>query len=115
MAVWLYWLCGCFAVAGITATAFALFWDRSCGRKRCPKCWYDMSGARQGDNGWLCPECGHTARVARKLGRTRRHWRWAALWLTVAIAGTATPISVKLREPGTGWWTFTPTWALFWI
>jgi predicted RNA-binding Zn-ribbon protein involved in translation (DUF1610 family) len=32
-------------LAGISLTAWALRGDRSCGRLRCPKCWYDMAGS----------------------------------------------------------------------
>ena len=32
------------AAAGFALFAWALFRDRSRGRKRCPKCWYDMTG-----------------------------------------------------------------------
>ncbi len=42
----------------------ALFRDRSRGRLRCPRCWYDMAGA-----GLTCPECGKQARSERALRR----------------------------------------------
>jgi hypothetical protein len=63
-------------VVGIAAAvmAWALLWDRSGGRRRCPKCWYDM-----GATGSLrCPECGREAKSERALHRTKRRW-WIAL------------------------------------
>ena len=32
-------------VAGVVLVCFGLWGDRSKGRPRCPKCWYDMRGA----------------------------------------------------------------------
>lgn len=58
MSVNLDWLC---TLAGWTLTGagllmllWALFRDRSRGRRRCPRCWYDMAGVP----GLQCPECG---------------------------------------------------------
>jgi hypothetical protein len=60
--------------AGMVLLLWALFWDRSRGRRRCPKCWYDMAGVP----GLRCPECGKEAKSERQLSATRRRWRWAA-------------------------------------
>jgi hypothetical protein len=57
---------------------WGLFWDRSRGRARCPKCWYDLTGAvDKGSQALKCPECGHTARHAGELFKTRRRIRGA--------------------------------------
>ncbi len=64
-----------FGVAGVitlTLLYIGFFQDRSRGRPRCPKCWYNMTGAPS----LVCPECGHDARHERRLYRTRRR-RWA--------------------------------------
>ena len=88
---------------------WALFWDRSRGRRRCPRCWYDMEGVP----GKRCPECGRDARRERSLFRTRRQWRWMAvtpvLFVGSAVVGpvrdiwldgwTAVPTSVLIRLP----------------
>ena len=79
------------AVAGALAVAWALCWDRARGRKRCPKCGYDMgAAAASGDETrqeYACPECGERVRGQRALGHTRR--RWGVVWLVGALALTA--------------------------
>ena len=82
-----------------------LFQDRSRGRPRCPKCWYNMTEAPS----LVCPECGHDARTPRRLHRTRRR-RWAIMlavltafccyysWLVrVRVVELEEPVSVALR------------------
>jgi hypothetical protein len=46
---WVAWvLAGLLLVGGGWLFAWALFWDRSRGRRRCPKCWYDLRGTQGG-------------------------------------------------------------------
>jgi hypothetical protein len=45
-------------VAGLGLAGWACFDDKARWRRRCPHCWYDMSGA----TGLVCPECGRDAR-----------------------------------------------------
>ena len=59
-------------LVGFVLVAWGLWGDRSKGRLRCPKCWYDMRGTVPR---LVCPECGHDARQERQLYRTRRAWR----------------------------------------
>lgn len=78
------------AVLGLGALAlggWALWGDRSRGRRRCPRCWYDMSGVQ----GLRCPECGTSVRREQSLLRARRRWRVVAcaLVLVIAAAGVA--------------------------
>lgn len=83
----------------------ALFRDRSQGRLRCPRCWYDMAGA-----GLTCPECGKQARSERALRRTRRRKGQAcAAFLLVLMAY---PLHVTIRAQQIGWPKALPTWAL---
>ncbi|MHC4810523.1 MAG: hypothetical protein ACYTEV_09170 [Planctomycetota bacterium] len=56
--------CGLF----IAAAWWALFSDRSRGRRRCPRCWFDMSHTA----GLRCTECGHLSREESDLRHTRR-------------------------------------------
>ncbi|MCZ6834518.1 MAG: hypothetical protein O7G85_01975 [Planctomycetota bacterium] len=59
----------------------ALFADRSKGRRRCPKCWYDMAYSE----GLTCSECGHVTRRESDFSRTRRHRGRAVLALFVSV------------------------------
>jgi hypothetical protein len=56
--------CGFFT----TAAWWALFSDRARGRRRCPRCWFDMTHTA----GLRCTECGHLAGEESDLRRTRR-------------------------------------------
>ena len=79
---WLFWLAGgLLGIAGLWLAYWSLLSDRAKGRKRCPKCWYNMQGAE----GLRCPECGQTAKGERKLLKTRRHWRWALLAVVLLL------------------------------
>ena len=65
---WIFWIAGgLLGIAGLWLAYWALLSDRAKGRKRCPKCWYNMQGAES----LRCPECGHTAKSERKLRKTR--------------------------------------------
>src|SRR5262249_38720196 len=80
--------------AGVAVIARSLFRDSGRGKRRCPRCWYDMAGL----DGLTCPECGRAARSERSLGRTRRRWRRAAaglLVLCLGLAALATPWAVR--------------------
>lgn len=76
------WLGGTLAGLGTLLAAWALLWDRAHGRKRCPKCWYDMAGVEALPA--ACPECGRVVRRERGLRRTRQ--RWVVASLSVAVA-----------------------------
>jgi len=64
---------------------WGLYGDRSKGRTRCPKCWYDMRGRRPGREGLTCPECGHDARHEHRLLKNRRRWRVIVLGLLLLL------------------------------
>ena len=49
---------------------WALFKDRSRGRRRCPRCWHDLDYTP----GMTCGECGFVARNEDDLATTRRRW-----------------------------------------
>ncbi|MCC6425896.1 MAG: hypothetical protein IT435_03650 [Phycisphaerales bacterium] len=101
---WLYWTIAAVLLAGAGVLVIrALFWDRARGRRRCPKCWYDMSGT----DGMRCTECGHKAGSEGRLARTRRHWRWLPLaGLLVLAADSVRRIPDPDKE---GWTRFVPT------
>lgn len=79
--------------------------DRSRGRLRCPRCWYDMEGG-----GEKCPECGRVVRSARELGRSRRRKRWAVAGVVLLVLGGA---SLATRQAVVhGAVSLVPDWVL---
>lgn len=89
----------------------ALFRDRSRGRKRCPKCWYDMSGADPlRPSGLVCPECGRDAKRESALLRTRRRWGWVAIGSALALGSYGVWKAPEVDRHG--WPRTIPTWAL---
>ncbi len=72
-------------LGGAAITWWALFGDRAHGRRRCPKCWHDLSGTP----GLTCGECGHVAATESALFATRRRWTMAAATVafTLGVAG----------------------------
>jgi len=95
--------------AGVVVLVWALFWDRARGRRRCPKCWYDMSGVP----GLTCPECGRTQRHDRRLFATRRPWAVAILGLV--CLGAAYPTANVLTILRDGWVGTVPDVVLAWV
>jgi hypothetical protein len=92
--------------SGIVVLGWALFWDRSRGRRRCSRCWYDMKGVP----GVVCPECGRKARHEGVLYRTRRSGRGvlAGAILLIAAAGAARFAEARAH----GWQAAVPTTAI---
>ncbi len=111
------WMIGAAALGAAAILFVALFGDRARGRKRCPKCWYDMSGAAgatgggTGDGAIVCPECGKRIAREKELFRTRR--RWGAVWLLVLLGmlGWWLPGAAR-RASARGVIGLTPTTAL---
>jgi hypothetical protein len=94
---WLYQLLGyTLAGAALLLLLWALFWDRSRGRKRCPKCWYDMSGVP----GLRCPECGRQVKHERGLFKTRRRRLWTGCAIILCAFGLATSGVPRYRAGG---------------
>lgn len=66
---WLFWVVAIlFALAGMYFLWRSLLRDPDRRKRRCPKCWYDMSGA----TGLRCPECGRGYDSEKKLHKRRR-------------------------------------------
>jgi hypothetical protein len=97
------------AVIGLIVLVFALFRDRSRGRRRCPKCWYSMDGAPT----LTCPECGRVAKTEKKLFKTRRSRRGIAVALALFTAAYSAWKWPALRREG--WTALIPTTALVFI
>lgn len=101
---WVYLPALLMAFAGTWVVLRALLLDRSRGRRRCPSCWYDMSGVTS----LRCPECGQEARAESGLLRTRRHWMRAG-------AGAALIFPLMLifgvRDARRVWYALPPKWV----
>lgn len=107
---WIAWSVGGVLIAlGLFLLWLFLFSDRSRGRRRCPKCWYDLRGTP----GLRCSECGFEARRERALFRTRRRWRAASAAMLVLALGIAVALVPKVRRDG--WPSLVPTTALLWL
>jgi hypothetical protein len=94
------------AAGGILLLAWALLWDRSCGRRRCPKCWYDMAGLDR----VRCPECAHEVESPRQLLRTRRRWWGVPAALVLMLGGHLCWYWPDIEKFGA--WAAVPTWVL---
>ncbi len=110
-----YTLSAILALSGVCLLYHALFKDRSKGKRRCPRCWYDMTGipavaTASEANAWTCPECGRIAAREGQMLRTRRYWfsgvAGAAL-LALSYAAFMTPAVLN-----SDWTRFVPTTVL---
>lgn len=100
---WFSWVLGALLlVLCLGVTWWGLFGDSARGRRRCPKCWYDMSHTE----GLRCPECGRTAAKEHHLGRTRRRLLPAAAGAIIA-AGTTSWALERIQH--VGWASLLPT------
>ncbi len=103
---WLYHTLGwTLAAAGVALLTWALFWDRSRGRRRCPKCWYSMEGVP----GLRCPECGREVGREALLYRTRRKWVWVRV--SCFLLGASVAVGPG-REVWLNGWSVVPTSVL---
>ena len=101
---WIWWISGSLVgLGGLGLGLWAMFGDRSRGRRRCPRCWYDMSATSHR----RCSECGHEVRKESAFFRTRRRWRRIALGLVLILAGLATFFGREVHDKG--WVRATPT------
>jgi hypothetical protein len=105
----LWWLGVAVCASSGVVVVVALFRDRSRGRRRCPRCWYEMTGVP----GLVCPECGKAARREKSLFRTRRRWRMAGVAALVAGLGLAGALTPRARERGWRSLVSTPVLLLF--
>ncbi|MEX2212569.1 MAG: hypothetical protein WD768_00480 [Phycisphaeraceae bacterium] len=87
---WTFWFgAGAATLLGVWLLWRGLLRDRSRGQPRCPRCWYNLSGAVQTDGIFsphACPECGRIVKSQRQLHRTRRRWWVAILGVAMLIA-----------------------------
>lgn len=72
-------------LGGLALAAWALFRDRSRGKRRCPRCWHELLLGQS-----PCPECGRAIKSERETLRTRRRWRWAIVGTLLIGCGAIT-------------------------
>ncbi len=88
------------ALSGILPLVWSLIGDRSRGRKRCQRCWYDMSANRPIGGAWTCPECAKPAHRECQLLRPRRSWRLACLGIGVLLSAYPVALVPDARRHG---------------
>lgn len=108
---WLYIPAAAVAIVAFWLVHLALFRDRSHVRNprpRCPKCWYDLSGART-NLPITCPECGRIITTTRDLHRTRRKPLLALIALPLMAL---LPALAYLRgDLHRAWYALPPKWV----
>ena len=77
-------------LGGLVLAYWGLWGNRSKGRPRCPKCWYDMRGSVPKV---VCPECGYDARLEHHLYRNRRRW-WVIVVGLILILPSAYSLNI---------------------
>lgn len=94
---WLWWIGGAaIGLLGVWLLYWSLLRDRSKGRRRCPKCWYNMSGT----DSLTCSECGRIVKREKKLFKTRRRWRWACVAVMLFIGGHFVNTTPRMQKGG---------------
>lgn len=91
------------AIGGVMLAAWGLWSDRSSGRRRCPRCWYDLRGTP----GMRCSECGREGRSERDFSRSRRRRPAVAAAVVLAMLGVACYLMPQVRRDG--WLSLVPT------
>ncbi|MCH7545887.1 MAG: hypothetical protein IID30_05725 [Planctomycetes bacterium] len=92
------------ALLGLALAYWSLLHDRARGRRRCPKCWYDMSSP--GPDPLTCPECGRIAKSEKKLFKTQRRWGWAIVALFFFIGAISLSLTPQVKREG--WLSIVP-------
>ena len=98
----LEWIAGAvIAALALAAIAWCIAGDRARGRRRCPKCWHDLSATP----GLTCSECGYTAPDERHLHRTRRR---LGLAVALSLGLFSAALAVRLQVSGESGWSLVP-------
>ncbi len=113
MPLWIWQVLGWMLLpSAAVVVLLALLRDRSRGRQRCPKCWYDMKGLATADGRCVCPECGKAVARQTDLHRTRRHWKRALVGAVLALLGFT---SMSVPGWNRGWVGVVPSTLLVFI
>lgn len=111
-AEWVQWVLAIVLMLLLAGCVFLAWWgmfsDRAKGRRRCPRCWYNLAYTP----GMTCGECGYTGRSEKDFARTRHRWGIALL----AVLGAALIGGYVIDRANTqGWMTYMPNTALVWL
>ena len=90
-----------FATTIIYSLWWSLFWDRSRGQRRCPKCWHHV----QERFPFRCNECGYLTIFEGNLFRTRRRYGWATIAILALMTGT---LWLRDQLSTRSWWSLFP-------
>lgn len=103
-------------VLGVLVGVRAWLWDRAGFRgrakRRCRKCWYDLTAAVEGDGGFRCPECGKLHRTIRSMRKTRRSKRLVVVAVVLVVGAYAIQIRTRFNNQQfqqLGWPVLVPT------
>ncbi|MCA9276402.1 MAG: hypothetical protein KDA29_10280 [Phycisphaerales bacterium] len=103
-------------VLGLVVGVRAWLWDRAGFRgrakRRCRRCWYDLTGAVERDDGYVCPECGKRHRTIRSMRKTRRSWRLVVVAVVMFLSAYAIGIRGRYNNQQfrqLGWPVLVPT------
>ncbi|MDX2017629.1 MAG: hypothetical protein SFY95_08345 [Planctomycetota bacterium] len=101
------WAAAAWGVAGFGGLLIvrALVGEPSRGRRRCPKCWYDLLIDSR-----TCSECGFTSELERAFYRARRRKGPALLGMAVLVLSYGVFVTPRVREGG--WVGAVPTAVL---
>lgn len=109
---WIHWLTliGIIAIGAalIYGAWWGLFSDRARGRRRCPKCWYDLAYSP----GMMCAECGFVGTHESQFRRTRRRYGVATASILACVVLAAV---VNDRVGQQGFTSMLPTRMLLWL
>jgi hypothetical protein len=87
------------ALGVLSLIAWAIYGEPSRGRKRCPKCWYEMATLAVAGR-FQCPECGHDAESNRGLMKRRRRTKLAIALIPLLLAALWMPLILRSIQRG---------------
>ncbi len=110
---WISWVVLVLRIVGCAVVLWVLFGDwcrqRLLRRRRCPKCWYDMSATP----GLRCSECGFLAASERRLLKARRRWWMVAAALAMFLLSHGLNVMPQVKQRG--WLAALPTTVLIFV
>lgn len=107
LSAWWYLPAMALLLAGLWLLHIGLLRDRrraTPGRRRCPRCWYDLSGSA----GLTCPECGYAAKGEAALGNARVFSLAVAAGLVLLLPILAV---FGMRDSVRAWYALPPWWV----